>query len=74
VRFVVTAVVLEDSFLLGWATVSVGKDFLMFCTVTMPHTSEDLNLQLKVHVARNVFPIFKFNYLKRQHDFIWLPL
>jgi hypothetical protein len=74
VRFVVTAVVLEDSVLLGWATVSLGKEFLMFCTITMPHISEDLNLQIKVHIARYVFPVLKLEYLKRQHEFIWLPL
>jgi len=74
VRFVVTVVVLEDSVLLGWAAVSLGKEVLMFCRIAMPHISEDLNLQLKFHIARNVFPVLKLEYLKRQHDFIWLPL
>jgi hypothetical protein len=69
----ITAVVLEDSVLLGWAAVSMGKEFLTFCTITMPHISEDLNLQLKVHIARNVFPVLKLEYLKRQNNFIWLP-
>jgi len=55
VRFVVIAVVLEGSVLLGGATVSLGKEFLTFCTITMPHISEEPNLQRKVHIARNVF-------------------
>ena len=54
-RFVVIAVVLEGSVLLGGATVSLGKEFLTFCTITMPHISEEPNLQRKVHIARNVF-------------------
>jgi hypothetical protein len=74
VRFVVIAVVLEGSVLPGWATVSLGKEFLTFCTITMTHISEDPNLQQKVHIARNVFPVLKLKYLKMQQDFIWLPL
>jgi hypothetical protein len=54
----------EDSVILECQTVPLGNQLLTFCTIIMPHISEDLNLQLGIHTAGNVSWILKLQYLR----------
>jgi hypothetical protein len=56
--------VAEDSVLLGCDTVSLGRQFLTSCTIIISHISEDLNLQLGVHIAGNVPSILTLQYVR----------